>query len=154
MLHTQPTKAIAFFTMKSVEILFTYQKKFDKKLTEKGIPVPHLDDISRQWARIHLQADGKWLGLTPHGRMVQRSRHPPPPSPTWSKVTKQQSWAQSSHRFDAYYFYSQAPTGSVETFKRALAQWISFYYTQRPPVGRASKTACLMRKQNPSGKNF
>ena len=39
---------------------------------------------------------------------------------------------ERSHRIDADYFYGRAPTGSIEVFNRALAQWFSFYNAQRP----------------------
>ena len=39
---------------------------------------------------------------------------------------------ERSHRIDADYFYGRVPTGSIEVFNRALAQWISFYNAQRP----------------------
>lgn len=47
---------------------------------------------------------------------------------------------ERSHRIDADYFYGQAPTANLALFNRALAQWISFYNTQRPHGGLGYQT--------------
>jgi len=39
---------------------------------------------------------------------------------------------ERSHRIDADYFYGRAPTETPAIFNRALTQWMSFYFTQRP----------------------
>jgi len=47
---------------------------------------------------------------------------------------------ERSHRIDADYFYGRAPTATLEIFNRALAQWMSFYITQRPHGGLSYQT--------------
>jgi len=47
---------------------------------------------------------------------------------------------ERSHRIDADYFYGRAPTGKLDLFNRALAQWMAFYNAQRPHGGIAYLT--------------
>lgn len=58
---------------------------------------------------------------------------------------------ERSHRIDADYFYGRAPTGSIEIFNRALAQWISFYNIHRPHGGLGYLTPMEKLKERITG---